>query len=63
MLEGGGEVHSMLIAGKVPLNSQVYLGFFSLKIYTMERDPYKQIKLAKNIGKTKGEEYPHVAFT
>ena len=53
----------MLIAGKVPLNSQVYLGFFSLKIYAMERDPYKQIKLAKNTGKTKGEEYPHVVFT
>ena len=35
----------MLIAEKVSLNSQVSGGSFSLKIYTMERDLYKQIKL------------------
>ena len=37
----------MLIAEKVSLNSQVQGGSVSLKIYTMERDLYKQIKLAK----------------
>ena len=42
----------MLRAEKVSLNSQVYGGFFSLKIYTMDRDLYKQIKLAKIIDKT-----------
>ena len=39
----------MLIAEKVSVNSQVKDGSFSLKIYSVERDLYKQIKLAKNI--------------
>ena len=39
----------MLIAEKVSLNSQVEGSSFSLKIYTMETGPYKQMKLAKNI--------------
>ena len=39
----------MLTAEKLPLNSQVQGDSFSLKIYTMERDIYKQIKLGKNI--------------
>ena len=37
---------------KKSLNSQVYGGFFSLKIYTMDRHLYKQIKLAKTTDKT-----------
>ena len=41
----------MLIAEKVSLNSQVYGGSFCLKIYTMERNLYKQIKLDKDIDK------------
>ena len=39
----------MLIAGKMSLNYQVKGGSFSLKIYAMERDLYKQIKLAKTL--------------
>ena len=39
----------MLIAEKLSLNSQVYGGSLSLKIYTMERDLHKQTKLAKNL--------------
>ena len=42
----------MLIAERVSLSSQAYGGSFSLKINTMERDLYKQIKLAKKIDKT-----------
>ena len=37
----------MLIAEKMSLNYQVEGGSFSLKIYAMERDLYKQIKVAK----------------
>ena len=37
----------MFIAEKVSLNSQVEDGTLSLKIYTMEKDLYKQIKLLK----------------
>ena len=39
----------MLRAEKVSLNSQVQGGSFPWKTYTIERDRYKQIKLAKNI--------------
>ena len=39
----------MLIADKWSLNSQVLGGSFSLKIYTMRRDLYKQTKLAKTL--------------
>ena len=35
-------------AEKVSQNSHVQGGSFSLKIYTMERGLYKQVKLAKN---------------
>ena len=38
----------MLIAEKVSLNSHVQGGSFSWKIYKIERDLYKQIKLARN---------------
>ena len=37
----------MFIAEKVSLNPQVEDGTRSLKIYTMEKDLYKQIKLLK----------------
>ena len=39
----------MLIAEKRSLNYQVEGGSFSLKIWIMERDLYKQIKLAKTL--------------
>ena len=42
----------MLIAERVSLSSQADGGSFSLKINTMERDLYKQIKLAKKIDQT-----------